>query len=507
MNVKKTLTESQFLEQISKYGFLPENLPHNFNSDSFANKIGILSKKVPKKVNYTAPTTISYYKSDVSRRIMSIPNPESFLRVALFIKKDWEKVLNYAESENSTSSIIFIHGYNDVINSENFKRINRTKSTFIDNLKRRTKLSMGYSYQLNVDITRFYDTVYTHSITWAICGKENAKKYFRESNGQKPADYEWADSFDKNIRSQKNGETNGIITGPFTSRIFSEIILAAIDAKLREEKLFFSRYVDDYQFYFSTKTDAESNIPLINRILKEYGLNVNELKTSIKEFPFETYTSLPDEIKNAGDNVKCILSKAISLQKEGFIGAHKYAVKSIKDKTMESNDADFVVPILINMMLLDPNLGSYVVEFLKKNENRVNKQELTVFVNREISLTVPNHLQQETLTLMSLCKELSLLCNPDNINKVLQKGDDLSIIMALDIWRQCEKKASKEEIDHIDNTISNLITELTREGYSSSRWLLIHEIKMHQLIKIPLIINTPGFFSQLEKHNVSFYKE
>ena len=38
-----------------------------------------------------------------------------------------------------------------------------------------------YKYRLKVDITNCYNSLYTHSITWAICGKDLAKSYYRTS--------------------------------------------------------------------------------------------------------------------------------------------------------------------------------------------------------------------------------------------------------------------------------------------------------------------------------------
>ncbi|EUD50800.1 hypothetical protein O666_02779, partial [Staphylococcus aureus M0651] len=45
---------------------------------------------------------------------------------------------------------------------------------FTDNLKK--TLLYGGNHILNVDLSNFYHSLYTHSIPWVIMGKKNAKK-------------------------------------------------------------------------------------------------------------------------------------------------------------------------------------------------------------------------------------------------------------------------------------------------------------------------------------------
>lgn len=154
-------------------------------------------------------------------------------------------------------------------------------------------------------MSSFYDSIYTHSITWAICGKEKAKKYaVFDPSAQMPEGYDIANKFDELIRKQNCQETNGILTGPFTSRIFSEIIMAAIDKELARQKTFmgakfvFKRYVDDYKFYFRTEEEARASLWTIQKVLEEFNLSLNHSKTKIQEFPFDSVA--PQDLKQTG---------------------------------------------------------------------------------------------------------------------------------------------------------------------------------------------------------------
>ena len=115
--------------------------------------------------------------------------------------------------------------------------------------------SIGNKYVLSLDISRCYESIYTHSITWALLGKEKAKEEYLKKENERSSSYNIADNLDERVRKINNNETKGIPTGPITSRLISELILSEIDNILHEKvpKLKYNRFVDDYSFYFSEK--------------------------------------------------------------------------------------------------------------------------------------------------------------------------------------------------------------------------------------------------------------
>ncbi len=64
------------------------------------------------------------------------------------------------------------------------------------------------------------------------------------------------------------------------------------------------------------------------------------------------------------------------------------------------------------------------------------------------------------------------------------------------------------EARRINAEVKSLATRLNGETMKGSRWLLLHEIAMHQLIDSRLMptIATDPFFTELTTHKVSFYK-
>ena len=97
------LDRKNFLKQVTHYGFFAEQFPTCFSSELFSAQLPELLPLVSaakgqrnnSKKNTTAPVTLSMYKNDVSRRVLSVPNPEAFLRLAKFMNDNWNSILLY----------------------------------------------------------------------------------------------------------------------------------------------------------------------------------------------------------------------------------------------------------------------------------------------------------------------------------------------------------------------------------------------------------------------------
>lgn len=519
------LEKENFIKQITEYGYFAEQFPSCFSSIKFSNNLNELlpltlcTKSQAKRAsNATLSTTLSTRKDDVSRRILSLPNPQSFLRVAKLMQENWDEVQEFAKSENSLSPITYIHKYNvagenALLNSENIREAYRSKSDFIDGLKNCIQAALGYKYRLKVDIANCYNSIYTHSIAWAICGKAEAKKYLLTKQPDSLKDkYELADKLDAFIRFQKNNETNGIVVGPFTSRIFSEIILAAVDQNLVNENFIFRRYVDDYKFYFRSETQAQESIPKIERLLNDYGLHLNTAKTEIGRYPFETISQVKnvynDTLKR--DGVFGVLNAASQLYLNGEKGAYKYALKFIKDKEPSIEDFGIIMSSLINILLLEPKYGKYVIIYLKNHLHRWRREVVNELINRELQNSINNELQQESLVFLQIIKELKLSLYANNLINILCCSNDFAIIIALDIWKNRKHaiERSRPQATSIRKAIEQLSKDLQGETYSGSRWLLLYELKIHGLIDLSLLSSIPSdpFFDKLYECQVTFYQ-
>ncbi|WP_020209159.1 antiviral reverse transcriptase Drt3b [Gilvimarinus chinensis] len=142
---------------------------------------------------------------------------------------------------------------------------------------------------VRVDVSKFFDSIYTHTISWSTKERDYAKKHVSRMSSY------FGSEFDKLIAFSNYGETNGIPIGSEVSRIFAEVMMQGVDVnivnKLNEKKLRhrrhydIKRYVDDY-FIFSNSVDVDAVKKVVIDELYKYKLNVNSDKTSSQSRPF-----------------------------------------------------------------------------------------------------------------------------------------------------------------------------------------------------------------------------
>ena len=78
------------------------------------------------------------------------------------------------------------------------------------------QLEKKFEVLRQLDISKCFYSMYTHSIAWAVKSKDFAKSNTKT--------YSFESSFDSLMQRSNYSETNGIVVGPEFSRIFAEII-------------------------------------------------------------------------------------------------------------------------------------------------------------------------------------------------------------------------------------------------------------------------------------------
>lgn len=152
----------------------------------------------------------------------------------------------------------------------------------------------SYNHLLKLDVSKCFDSIYTHSIAWAIQGKTYAKKNISLDSFSK--------SIDKLMQYANYKETHGIPIGPEFSRIFAEIIFQRIDNNLEGElekcgftnKCKIYRYVDDFFLFYNDESVIKYVVDLLRRILHEYKLNLNDEKAKQYDRPIISEKTIAD---------------------------------------------------------------------------------------------------------------------------------------------------------------------------------------------------------------------
>ncbi len=159
------------------------------------------------------------------------------------------------------------------------------------------RLERRYPYLRMIDVARCFDSIYTHSISWSVKGKD----YIKDNIPSPQSNCSFDEEFDKLMQASNYQETNGILVGSEVARIFSEIILQEIDKniikKLADKDIYNNkdytvrRYVDDFCIFSTNQSQLDVISDIIANELKFYKLYINTNKTKDYARPFITNRS------------------------------------------------------------------------------------------------------------------------------------------------------------------------------------------------------------------------
>ena len=251
-----------------------DELPRILNSETLTPSVAEKIRSLPlRNGSHRGYDWVAYRSTRFNgvTRSLSIPHPLPYCRLAHSIYTNWDRLDYILENEHSMilprkypDGRVLLMDYDDGSNSGLAPNIE----------------SLGKKVKVYTDIANFYPSVYSHAIPWALVGMEQAKKTMTKRN-------RWYNKLDAAIRQTHRGETLGLPTGPATSAILAETILAKVDQKLHG-KFVFRRYMDDYVAFCKNQQEAEQFVLRLEGLLGEYGLRVNAGKTRIIPLPATT---------------------------------------------------------------------------------------------------------------------------------------------------------------------------------------------------------------------------
>lgn len=175
-----------------------------------------------------------------------------------------------------------------------------------------------YNKLLKIDVTKCFDSIYTHTLPWALLNKSIVKTNIEPSLAT------FGGEFDRLMQDLNANETNGIIIGPEFSRIFAELILQQIDINIYErlktndlsgKKLIHKidyeifRYVDDYFVFYNNEIDIERIKENFKLALKEFKMYLNNEKSILYSKPIITEISIAKQKINDLFNNHLILKE------------------------------------------------------------------------------------------------------------------------------------------------------------------------------------------------------
>ena len=360
-----------------------------------------------------------------------------------------------------------------------------------------------------MDISNFFDSIYTHSVSWAITSKEDAK-------ANKNNNLTLGNRLDRALQNLNDKQTHGILVGNAVSRLIAEIILCSIDREIIKKfpKINVCRFVDDYSFYITDKESPNAIISFVRNQLLEYDLVLNESKTKIIHAPFLLERSGIDEIKSITTedaytyyNRMMLLYdkyKDLSLLKYGF---------SIINLLTRKNDFHNMFPLLIHSWVTFPSLAYKILPIICKY-----KDDLTTAEKKELKkallLVVSNgvELRQETETVWALWTMtlFDLKLNEEIVRLVCSSNNDLAIIILLTYIKDCGYKYYADIVNKLTERIKDESVDPTTSNRAMiffAHWLLIYELVRKEIVQPSVFPCVEGnkFFKKLLERKVDFY--
>lgn len=374
-------------------------------------------------------------------RPLEIINP--FLYVDLLKKitseDNWKLLHEKFEEFQNNSKIVCL----SIPVKSNTKRKNKSAQIlkwWTDVEQESIKLSLEYNYLYHTDISDCYPSIYTHTIAWAIHGKDIAKKQRNDNNLL-------GNIIDSYMQCMHHGQTNGIPQGSVLMDFIAEIILGYADEQLtkmiKEDKIEeykILRYRDDYRIFVNNPIDGEKILKFLTEILLELGLKLNSLKTKMSSQ---------------------VIVSSIKIDK------YEWLLKKQKEMDIQRQ-----LLIIHNHGMEFLNSGS-LSKALFKFYNSLHKSKLKKNINPEVLIsivvdiafnnprTIPVCFSIISKLLSSFRKDESLLI----INKMHEKFNQLPNNGFIEVWLQ----RISYPLDNKTN-YKEILCEIVKGKYQNSIW-------------------------------------
>lgn len=292
-----------------------------------------------------------------------------------------------------------------------------------ENIEQKTLiLSLKYRYMFVTDITNCYGSIYTHTIAWALMGKDIAKK-------KKGKPGLLGNMIDTYMQGMQYGQTNGIPQGSVLFDFIAEIVLGYADSQVSETlarkgitdyKIL--RYRDDYRIFCNKKEELEEIAFLLHDVLANLNLQLNAKKTMLTEDVIDNALK-PDKLaymkryplyRNAGQRT---YTTASTLQQE-LLYIHQFAKEFPNSGTVRK-------------------LLTTFSKRLHKRKQAVNNPEILIAILTEIALGSPKCYSIVLQLCSVLINKLSTTSEREEIvNDIYKKFQMIPNIGELQIWMQ-----------------------------------------------------------------------
>lgn len=363
----ESISEDELFEGLLAFGLFADKIPPVFTGESFHDFVTNHNPGFPKKdfdfIRYENMRNINV------PRLLAVPHPVGYYHLVSVIKDNWVEIKKHIanKTKNQKYKVSKVH-LRKIKDSKCLFRMNY--KTYEDETSQDVDLVIGMRYMVHADISNCFPSIYSHSIPWALLGKKKAKKKVKGR---------WQDELDYFLRNTKNQETNGILIGPHTSNLISELVLICIDNQLIEKGYKYTRHVDDYTCYTKSKEEAERFLIDLSVELKHFELTLNHKKSKIEELPHAFVSKWVRKLKHhrfrhyedkskkqwlPTQEVEIFLDLAVDLMSREHDNSAilNYALKMLSKLNLDTRAIGYLIKRVHHLCYIYP----YLIQFLDK---------------------------------------------------------------------------------------------------------------------------------------------
>jgi hypothetical protein len=510
---KEKLSEAAVLTGLLDFGLFANKVPPCFTSEGLAaiaslTMSDILVETDEKKLKDDIDTRAhDYIRYEALRDIniprhLGIPHPEAYAVQALAISRHWKEVSTHCNQPKPAISRIHVRptGSGSIFEM-NYKGEERYQLE-----EDEIRWMAGTQYVVHADVASCFPSIYTHSIPWALHGKAAAKS-------ASSITVLVGNLLDKCTQNTRDKQTNGLLIGPHSSNIISEIILTKIDAELQAKGFKrISRHIDDYTFYADDFAQAESFVKELGLCLRGFEMSLNDKKTRILPLPRPSAEnwiqrlncfSFPKDEEVRFSTVRSFLDLALECsQNAGKSTPLNYAIKVLSNPAHKLNPRARRLYILeaTNLALaypyLAPQLDKHV--FDRYGNDDLAKQVLefsSSLAKMGLRKLYPDAIAHALY--FAVKHEVELNLNDDELKEIVSLDDCVVNVLLFEY-------ATRNKRAKVVAAIKDRANEIKRwdKRDRDKQWLLIYQLWTAN----ELTGNAQGFLAELKTKNFQFLK-
>lgn len=513
--------EDELIGKIKEKGIFSEYLPENFNVK--ADSWNIYGAGASHK-DHVEP--YSYYMSRFNKtgdkRMISIPEFGTYVSLVNFLYDNKYTILRTCieKSKGDKNSFSrFINDNGDIIDVDSTygdvtatlmlddgvesNEYEKERSIYVNNMISKIQTTRGAAGILHIDISEFYRNIYTHILGCIKLGIDGVKTAFDQ--GDDSVDYKLYRQLDDRVRRLNGARTNGLLVGPYISRILSESILAVVDEELRELGLTFTRYADDYEIAVYQDDRDTDIMHLVTSVFDKYYFRINTEKTFYEEYPFyifSNYEKVIEKIQYTNNRMESpeiveLFNCFFDMEKKGEKGAVRYLLKSYSNKYVVSNK-NLYINYLVNVICNDeknmPLACKILIDEFRQGQVQL-ESSIKDIIYKHLQYNIKNGNNLAVVWLVYLLVNVRYSFDKEFVRYLIKTGNELAIIILL------EEQSWMFDV------------QLVNECWDQSDcWLMLYQIALRFADKRELyfeklqINNNRDFYNKLFNNEFSFYK-